>query len=102
MSGYRISPQAAWIEASEHDGPDHVVWAAHLGSGAQFEFTDTGWLIWMLVSDGIGDARAIAAELTRIHTELGADASGSPFDESAVSAFLADLLADGLVVVDGT
>lgn len=100
MSGYRISPQAAWIEASEHDGPDHVVWAAHLGSGAQFEFTDTGWLIWMLLSDGIGDPGTLAAELTRIRSELGAEASGSPFDETAVSAFLADLLADDLVVVE--
>ncbi|OZB81898.1 PqqD family peptide modification chaperone [Microbacterium sp. 13-71-7] len=100
MSGYRISPQAAWIEASEHDGPDHVVWAAHLGSGAQFEFTDTGWLIWMLLSDGIGDAATLTAELRRIHAELGAEASGSPSDESAVSAFLAELLADGLVVAD--
>ncbi|MFJ4166453.1 PqqD family peptide modification chaperone [Microbacterium sp. NPDC089698] len=100
MSGYRISPEAAWIEASEHDGPDHLVWAAHLGSGAQFEFSDTGWLIWMLLSDGIGDVAALTAELTRIHAELSAGASGSPFDESAVSAFLADLLADGLLVVN--
>lgn len=98
MSCFAISPNSAWLEAASGDGPDQTVWAAHLDTGQQFEFTDTGWLIWMLLSDGVSSATDLRAELERIHDELGPQAGGANFDESVLTEFLATLEESGLIV----
>ncbi|GAA4485931.1 hypothetical protein [Microbacterium panaciterrae] len=98
MSRYAISPDVAWFEPAQYDGPDHLVWAARLDTAAQFEFTDTAWLVWMLLSDGVASVPGLLAELARIHAELGAQATGATFDAASLTAFLDDLEQSGLVV----
>ncbi|MGN8026975.1 hypothetical protein [Microbacterium sp. 22242] len=98
MTGYAISPDVAWLEAAEADGPEHVVWAARLDTAEQFEFTDTGWLIWMLLSDGVSTVPELQAELTRIHAELGSRAGAENIDRPSLLAFLDDLTRNGLLI----
>ncbi|WP_298745137.1 hypothetical protein [uncultured Microbacterium sp.] len=94
---YAIGPDVAWIQASDHGGTPHLVWAAQLETTVQYEFTDTAWLVWMLLSDGISTAADIQLELQRIHAELGDEAARPLFPDAALQGFLDALSRDGLL-----
>ncbi|MGB4136054.1 MAG: hypothetical protein WA971_05800 [Microbacterium sp.] len=96
-AGWAIAPEAAWVEAVEGGGAEQVVWVARLDTGVQFELTDTGWLIWMLLSDGVTEAAQLHAELERIRGELGAGEEAR-LDADTLNGFLESLAEDGLLV----
>lgn len=94
---YEISADVAWVEASDLGSTPHLVWAAQLETATQFAFTDTAWLVWMLLSDGVSTVPALRRELDRIHDELGPDVDRPSFADASLQDFLDALIRDGLI-----
>ena len=98
MTAYRVAPHVAWVEGQDGGSEENVAWVSHLPSGRQFELTDTGWLIWVLVADGFGEAISLRTELARVHADAGHDDPDALPDVPALVAFLEDLERDGLLL----
>ena len=92
MSGsYVVAPDVAWVDGTDGGRQESTVWIARLDTAELFELCDAGWLVWVLIAEGVGDPDGIAAEAA----ELGATID---FGEQGLQGFLDGLEERGMVV----
>jgi|GEM_PF-3554686 len=92
MTGfYALAPDVAWVDGTDGGRQESIVWIARLDTAELFELRDAGWLVWVLIADGIGDPDRIVAEVT----ELGATID---FGEQGLQGFLDGLEQRGMIV----
>lgn len=85
---FGIRPGWAWLESLDGGRPGRVAWAANVETGALLTFEDTGWLVWILLTEGPADA----SELRNRAAREGAPGSLDGFD---LDEFLAQLVEAG-------
>lgn len=88
---YTISPDVAWVDGADGGREESVVWIARLDTEELYELRDAGWLVWVLIAEGIGDPDRIMAEVS----DLGASID---FGDRGLQGFLDGLEERGIVI----
>jgi len=92
MTGfYSCSPDVAWVDGTDGGRPESTVWIARLDTAELYELREAGWLVWVLIAEGIGDPDRIAKEAA----DLGA---AIDFGEHGLQGFLDGLERRGMIV----
>lgn len=88
---YVVADKVAWVDAEDLGKERAAVYVARIPQGPPIVLEGPAWAVWTAVTEGVGGDDEVVARVTDL-TGLGADEVGPD-----VRAFLADLLAQGLL-----
>jgi len=81
----------AWLEALDGGRSERVAWIADVTTGEMFRLEGTGWLVWILLSEGASTVDEIRAAAD----EVGARQA---FEDIDLPAFLGSLMRNGVLI----